>query len=134
MFNEATKQIQGYPTPEIYVRRGGGTVKDSALAMLELESFVAVLADLLDAGTEEIVAPISLQSMLVNGKQPVATQDDFGGTLQLQSMVTVTADQISNGDEFLASIALQSMVAVTAQPINNGDEFLASIALQSMVV
>jgi hypothetical protein len=134
MFNEANKQIQSFPTPEIYVGPRGGAVTDSALAMAELESFVAVLADLLDAGTEETFANVGLQSMLVNGKQPVATDDNFAGVVQLQSMVAVTADQFSSGDDFAGNVVLQSMVAVTAQPISNGDDFVVNVGLQSMTV
>jgi len=132
-------QIQSIPTPILFVRRQQGDLNEDSRAAYLLTDFVAVTAhQTTEAEESNPAATLALQSMLVNGKQPITSTEDSApaGNYALQTMVAVIADTLTQTDDPTSNYALQSFVTVTAQVRSETEntEPFANYALQSMTV
>ena len=135
--NEANKQLQCIPTPDIYVSRGGNRFmferNNVRLALLGFEAFFGYT---ISPAAENNYAAISLRSMMVNGKQPLAASDSGNARMSLVSLAAIVADSFTAPTENnLVAISLRSMVAITAQiAAAQTDNAGAAMSLRSMIV
>lgn len=134
--NEANKQLQCWPTPTIFVKRGQGDLAEQVLPLLQLSDFVAVTGQIIAGQQDAVSVSIGLSTMLVNGKQPLTGQNDsFTASPNLSAFVAVTADNIgTQSDSFVAAPSLSAFVAVTAQVKSVADDYVTQVALSAMTV
>ena len=135
-WNEANKQLQCWPTPQVYIRRTGGDLAENGTADLQLAAFEAILAQTV-TGSEDGTSALALSGFIVNGKQPVDVgSDNANADLALSAFVAVIAQTASaQTDSGTSDLALSGFVAVTAQiAAAQTDNATAQLALSSFVI
>lgn len=135
--NEADKQLQCIPTPDIYVSRGGdGSLFDRNNVRLALRGFEVILSQSFTTPNEANRSSIALLSLMVNGPQPATVNDSGNSAFALRSMAAITgAGFTAPSDSNQVTINLRSMVAITAQTAPTQTENSgANFALRSMIV
>lgn len=135
-FNEANKQLQCWPTPEIWVGRGLSPLFEYGVPYVALTGFEAYTGQLSPAQSEAGRSGVSMTAMIVNGAQPLpVTESGVSGVAMTDFVSVVKINTPAQTEALLSGVAMPSFInIVPISPTAQADAYLSQVSMTAFIV